>query len=122
MKMEIERSRCMALVKLTGELDHHACEKIREDLDGILRMSSTKAMVLDMSGVSFMDSSGMGLLLARSRLAADRGVSLVIAGATPEVGKLICMVSLDKQVPLFDTAEQALEYVKNEREQVRING
>ncbi len=122
MKLEIERSRCMVLAGLTGELDHHACEEIREELDGILRMSSTKAMILDMSGVSFMDSSGMGLLLARSRLAADRGVSLAIAGAAPEIRKLISMVSLDKQVPLFDTAEQAREYLKKEREQVRING
>ncbi len=111
MQIEIKGGRGVATASLSGELDHHGCEEIRQELDGLLLMPTTKVLILDMSGVSFMDSSGMGLLLARNKLAVDRQVQLIICGPSPEITKLLQMVALDKQIPLFGTHQEAVEYL-----------
>lgn len=117
MELQIEKRRGRSIVKLIGELDHHACQEIRDTLDNILKTPATKALVMDMKAVTFMDSSGMGLLLARHRLALDRQVELVICGASVEITKLLCMVALDKQVPMFGNINEANEYLDKRGEQ-----
>jgi len=48
---------------LNGELDHHTAEYIRQKLDAEMMKSTTKNMVLDFSKVTFMDSSGIGVIM-----------------------------------------------------------
>ena len=52
-------------VMLTGELDHHASEQLREKLDEMISRRHYRRVVFDMGGVSFMDSSGMEIKGAR---------------------------------------------------------
>ncbi len=55
-------------VVLSGELDHHNAAIIREEVDRELD-GSVKLLTLDMSGITFMDSSGIGVVLGRYRRA-----------------------------------------------------
>lgn len=112
MVLEIKGGRRVVIATLKGDLDHHGCQQIRQDIDSVISMPSTKILVLDMTHISFMDSSGMGLLLARNKLAMDNQVQLIICGASVEITKLLQMVNLDKQILLFSTLEQAIEYVE----------
>ena len=52
---------------IEGELDHDSAARIRTKLDGICESIKPKLLNLDFSGVSFMDSSGIGLVLGRYR-------------------------------------------------------
>ena len=64
-----------ALIK--GEIDHHTTPSVREQIDdALVNSESVKALVLDFKDVTFMDSSGVGLVMGRYRLASSRGVSL----------------------------------------------
>ena len=47
-------------VKLVGEIDHHSAVSVRSDIDGLIFDIRPKKMVLDLSDISFMDSSGLG--------------------------------------------------------------
>ena len=60
----------MLLLKLTGELDHHNAEKIRKKLDKEIISNGAQTVVFDLSGLTFMDSSGIGVLLGRYKLFA----------------------------------------------------
>ena len=61
------------VVYLSGELDHHSAEKARGMLDAVLCDVTVRELQLDMTGVTFMDSAGLGVVLGRYRTLAARG-------------------------------------------------
>ena len=52
---------------LSGEIDHHAAEKLRQEIEQQLERRPVEQLCLDFGGVGFMDSSGVGLILGRAR-------------------------------------------------------
>ena len=66
MQLEKNRRGRELRVVLSGELDHHNAAIIREEVDRELD-GSVKLLTLDMSGITFMDSSGIGVVLGRYR-------------------------------------------------------
>lgn len=63
---------------LAGEIDHDAAQNLRIQLDDALLARTPKTLVLDLGGVGFMDSSGVGLILGRQRCARSLGGTLRI--------------------------------------------
>ena len=61
---------------LAGEIDHDAAQGLRIQLDDALLTRSPRILVMDLGGVGFMDSSGIGLILGRQRCARTLGGSL----------------------------------------------
>ena len=58
---------------LAGEIDHDAAQSLRIQLDDALVSRAPQTMILDFGGVGFMDSSGVGLILGRQRIARTLG-------------------------------------------------
>ena len=52
-------------VRIEGEVDHHSAVSLREEVDREILEVRPKRLELDLSGVSFMDSSGIGLIMGR---------------------------------------------------------
>ena len=80
-------------VMLTGELDHHNAADIRETLDGMLD-GSVRELVLDMSGVTFMDSTGIGIVLGRYRRMQERDGRLYLSGLGGSAEKILRMAGV----------------------------
>ena len=76
---------------LECELDHHSAKGIRQSIDARLKSLDSGALTLDFSGVSFMDSSGIGLILGRLEKCRARGISLIVKGHTGLIARLISM-------------------------------
>lgn len=55
-------------VYLSGEIDHHTAREIREATDSLVQTKKPSVLRLDFSGVTFMDSSGIGLVMGRYRI------------------------------------------------------
>ena len=55
----------VSTIHIFGELDSHTASMIREEIDGVLNLSKYQDIVYDFDGLSFMDSTGIGLLLGR---------------------------------------------------------
>ena len=89
-------------VWLTGELDHHAARTMREQIDAAIERSSAKTLRLDFSGVGFMDSSGIGLVMGRYRLLQSRGGTLLLAGVSERLQRVMKLAGLNK-LPIWDT-------------------
>jgi anti-anti-sigma factor len=83
-------------VRLSGELDHHAARELRERIDAEAERGRYKRMVLDFSGLSFMDSSGIGLIMGRYRLMNTLGGTLRVRGASERMDKVMRLAGLDK--------------------------
>ncbi len=88
-------------VWLTGELDHHAARDMREQIDSAVERSSAKRLRLDFSGVTFMDSSGIGLIMGRYRLLVARGGALAVVGASERLRRVMKLAGLEK-LPVWD--------------------
>lgn len=77
--------------RLLGELDHHSAAQTREELDRILMDEEIMELILDLSGLTFMDSSGIGVVLGRYKLMCARGGRLAIQKPSLHVDKILRM-------------------------------
>ena len=82
------------IAELLGELDHHAAEYVREDIDDAMRENSASCLVLDFSKVRYMDSSGIGLIIGRYKLMARRGGSVAVICPDGKIDRIFQMAGL----------------------------
>ena len=88
---------------LSGEIDHHAAQSLRKEIDAQIDDRLPELLTLDFSGVTFMDSSGVGLILGRQRCARVLGTSLRLQHAPAQLQKVLrlagipCMENIEKE-------------------------
>ncbi len=85
-------------VFLQGEIDHHTAASIRNQTDSRILRHSPEELILDFSGVSFMDSSGVGLVIGRYKLALSRNCRTVITGLRERDKKILMLSGLQNKV------------------------
>ncbi len=78
--MTITQENGALTARLTGEIDHHTAAYLRSGIDAAFVRTKPKELILDFSGVSFMDSSGVGLALGRFKKTREAGCTLVLTG------------------------------------------
>lgn len=83
-------------VLLEGEIDHHTARLMREQIDTQAEKCHPSRMLLDFSGVSFMDSSGIGLIMGRHRLMNELGGSLKVQNPPPSIARMIKLAGLGR--------------------------
>ena len=86
--------------ELSGELDECSAEYVRIALDDLLRQNlSAKKLILDFSNVSFMDSTGIGMLLGRYNKFAKNDINLYIKNPTSYVNRIFEMTGIYQIIP-----------------------
>jgi anti-sigma B factor antagonist len=98
------------LLTLAGDLDYGECAAFRMNIDRILK-SAPPATVVDLSGVEYLDSSGLGLLLSLSKEYGTTGGKLVLV-TNDTVDNILSLTRLNG---IFSTApelEQALQIIE----------
>lgn len=101
---------------INGDIDHHTAPSIRESIDdAIIVNEKAEKIVLDFSGVTFMDSSGVGLVMGRYRLLHPMGRELSVINLSERDYKIFKMSGLEKIAELNVRAEgrKELSYEKN---------
>jgi anti-anti-sigma factor len=94
--------RCIAL---SGFLDAAAVARMETDFQGLLPVAGH--VVVDLAEVAYCGSLGIRMLLTAARLVKQRGSSLVLAAAQPEVGKMLETMGIVTIIPLAATVEEA---------------
>ena len=80
---------------IEGELDHNAAARLRNRIHGATESLKPRLLCLDFSGVSFMDSSGIGLVLGRYRHMKLLGGSLKVVNIPENMYKLFALSGLE---------------------------
>ena len=109
------------IVKILGDIDQHNAESIRDKVDKAFEISRCKHMIFDFSGVAFMDSSGIGLLIGRYKNVSRRGGSVAIANMNRDLGRIYNISGLKKIIHSFDTLDQAEKQVVRNHNLVTSN-
>ena len=76
-------------VILTGEIDHHGARAMMADLDDVISDVLPRRLTLDLSGVTFMDSSGIALLLRTHRRLTQLGGTLRVTNIPTQPRKVL---------------------------------
>lgn len=76
-------------VFIQGELDHHTAKQIRSRIDSEISRRNPLKLELDFSQVSFMDSSGIGLVMGRYKLMSQRGGKVFVLNPTPPIKRVM---------------------------------
>ena len=85
---------------IDGELDHHRARAILTELDRQIELELPRMLTLDLGGVSFMDSSGIAVLLrARQRMAGLKG-QLRVVHVPEQAKKVLCAAGVDRLMEL----------------------
>ncbi len=96
MAVQLECRERELVARLSGEIDHHTAAPLREEIDAAVERQNPKRLCMDFSGVSFMDSSGVGLIMGRYRQMRIIGGELQVCGAGERVRQMMRMAGLDR--------------------------
>ncbi|HBR32119.1 MAG: anti-sigma factor antagonist [Eubacteriales bacterium] len=88
------------VVKLLGEIDHHNAKTAREGIDGLIESKAPKRLYLDLSAITFCDSSGLGLVMGRMKKASQYGATLIIQNPSCAVSRILNIAGMDKLVKI----------------------
>lgn len=110
MEIVLSPQKTNLLVRLQGELDHHFAESVRDTVDRAMERDRFFNLIFNLEQVSFMDSSGIGVLLGRYRKIRGRGGSMAVCCASGSVMKVLEISGLPKIISFFDSEAAALEH------------
>ncbi len=95
-------------VSVSGELDLKVADRFREALDTYLDRHPGSNLLLDLSRVNFIDSSGLGVILGRYKRLSKGGRVMVISGAKPQVRRILELSGIMKIIGVYSTESDAL--------------
>ena len=96
MSAKIEYRKAEICVLLDGEIDHHAASLLRVSIDDAVLHKRPRLLILDFGAVTFMDSSGVGLVMGRYKLLRTVGGRLRVQNLSPAAYKVMRLAGLDK--------------------------
>ena len=96
MNLQMECIGRTLIVKLEGEIDQSCAAEMRADIDREIRLRNVKNLVLDFGEVTFMDSSGIGVIIGRYKQIKALGGKTMIVRPQPQVDKILELSGLKK--------------------------
>ncbi|MBQ8799535.1 MAG: anti-sigma factor antagonist [Lachnospiraceae bacterium] len=103
------------VIRLKADLDHHTALSVREAADSLLARSHAKHILFDFTGVDFMDSSGIGVIMGRYRQVIFHGGRVGVTGVGANVDRIFRISGLYKIVENYQKAEEAFTCPAYER-------
>lgn len=94
MELYVDFEGSTLIFRLVGELDEHSAEFVKRKLDATLASKDYSAVVLDLSRLSFMDSTGIGVIIGRYKIVKKQGKSIYVKNPSPTVDKIFKMSGL----------------------------
>lgn len=85
-------------VTISGEVDHHGAKKIMEELDRQMEVVLPKHITVDLGGVSFMDSSGIAVLLRAYKSAGRQGGQVTVVNVPDQAGRVLRTAGLQRLI------------------------
>lgn len=79
---------------IDGDIDHHSARQIRENIDTSIINCRPFQLYLDFNGVSFMDSSGVGLILGRYKLMKSVNGTVKVVNCPPIIDRMLKLAGL----------------------------
>lgn len=108
MYLKFDKKEDKLIVSLIGELDHHSAEEVRVKIDDRIDRDNIKKVILNFSGVTFMDSSGIGVVIGRYKKMQNRSGRLCVAEASKTISKVFEISGMFKIIDVYRNIDEAV--------------
>jgi len=99
-----------AVLSLQGEVDVSNSELVRNEANSLLA-DDIKRLVVDLSATEYLDSAGLGVLVGLLKRVSESDLTLIIAGARPQVRRVFEITKLNRVFTMRDDVASALREV-----------
>jgi stage II sporulation protein AA (anti-sigma F factor antagonist) len=111
MYLKFDRNEDKMIVYLIGELDHHSAEEVRNKIDDRIEREKITKLIMNFSGVTFMDSSGIGVVIGRFKKLSLKNGIVSIAEVNDNVRRVFELSGMFKIVKIFSSVEEAVSNI-----------
>lgn len=103
------------VVEVGGELDALSAPELDQYMEATVNQKP-RVVVLDLSGVDFMDSSGLGICIKSLKRVSDAGGQMLLVVTTPRVMRVLEITGIDQSIPVAPSVDEALTLVTSEED------
>ncbi len=93
---------------LSRELDHHISREVKLEIDDILMKKQIDYIIFDFQYVSFMDSSGIGVIIGRYKKIVNHGGRISVINMNNRLKKVFNLSGMNKIISIYDSFEDAI--------------
>ncbi|PKM80119.1 MAG: anti-sigma F factor antagonist [Firmicutes bacterium HGW-Firmicutes-14] len=111
MKLDFIVERKTLIIRVCGELDMVVADEFRREVDTMMEKNSSDNIVLNLGGVNFIDSSGLGVILGRYKRITMRGGKMAVVGAPGQVKRILELSGILGIAGAYETENEALEAI-----------
>ena len=97
----------LGLIKLTGEVDLYTAPRFKDDLVGLIDDNAVD-VVIDLSGVTFIDSTALGVLIGGVRRVNAAGGAMALVVTSRPVERVLSITGLDRVFTIHESLEDAI--------------
>jgi stage II sporulation protein AA (anti-sigma F factor antagonist) len=108
MLLRFEQKGNILIIVMNGELDHHSSENVRVKIDNKIDELGSKNLIFDFSGVNFMDSSGIGVILGRYKKVTEYGGKAAIINLKPNIKRVFELSGLFRIINEYKNVDAAV--------------
>ena len=98
MPVEIDIDETSVTAYISGDIDHHSAAALRQKIDEAVEMAYPQLLILDFGAVTFMDSSGIGLVMGRYKLMKNLSGKVFVENAPRQIKKVLRMAGIEKML------------------------
>jgi len=109
LSIDLEVRQDVLCIRLSGELDHHTSEELKSRVTEAIEKHHILHIIMNLEKLTFMDSSGLGVVLGRYKQIKLKNGEMVVCAITPQVKRLFEMSGLFKIIRLEPSEQFALE-------------
>jgi stage II sporulation protein AA (anti-sigma F factor antagonist) len=109
--LEMKMKNGILIAELSGEIDHHIATEMRNEIDSAMEHYNLRDLVLDYSKVSFMDSSGIGLVMGRYKNVRRKNGTIVVVPGSQYVSRILGLSGIFSIVPKSRSCSMAVQYI-----------
>lgn len=111
MYLKFDKSEDKLIISLIGELDHHSAEEVRVKIDDRIDRDNIKKVVLNFKEVTFMDSSGIGVVIGRFKKMQGRSGKVCVADVSRNANKVFELSGLYKIIDSYISVDEAVRCI-----------
>ena len=105
------------VAEICGDIDHHTAIYFRGEIDKAIRSHNPLTLILDYSQVTFMDSSGIGLVMGRYRIMSEMGGEVIVASPPAYIRKVLQLAGMHRLTKIVTDMTPYIQEKKAAQEQ-----
>lgn len=110
-KLDLEEISDIPVVKVTGEIDVSTAPEFKSVINKAVIACATD-LIVDLTDVSYMDSSGFGTLLGATKRIRPRGGTVTLVGCNPAIERMLKITRLDTIFGMFPRVDDAVQSIQ----------